>query len=376
MNYRILKSLVSSLCFIFLTICLIFNLESFRHEGQEKVEYQSLSMSERIERLERKCKQFSNPFRTEYSALVANEPTKLGVEVVYLKAGGHNTKKPLISVCIPHKVGSHAWGQFSNQDDVKVDQSELDLPWKIKAELSLKVVVVRHPLERLLSVYRMIFENWCDEKRFLAQQWNNVCVTEVEGDGKGFIQDAANATKFSAIQFLYSMADEQRHGNDRYIQKIWQKFNPGIKLVDPKSQLKFTFSQFVRFIINGTLEFEPEVLNHKGLSYHWAPYWQECSLCSSLTQPDIIIHMESFSEDLKTLFMKAGHLNESIVDNLVQKFPHTHSQMGGHSHKLTSKYYSQLTKAQIQSLYKFYRLDHELFGYDPEEYLSYALDSS
>ena len=60
------------------------------------------------------------------------------------------------------------------------------------------------------------------------------------------------------------MADEQRHGNDRYIQKIWQKFNPGIKLVDPKSQLKFTFSQFVRFIINGTVEFEPEVLNHKG----------------------------------------------------------------------------------------------------------------
>jgi hypothetical protein len=94
----------------------------------------------------------------------------------------------VISVCIPHKVGSHAWGQFSNQDDVKVDQSELDLPWKIKAELSLKVVVVRHPLERLLSVYRMIFENWCDEKRFLAQQWNNVCVTDVEGDGKGFIQ--------------------------------------------------------------------------------------------------------------------------------------------------------------------------------------------
>ena len=79
-----------------------------------------------------------------------------------------------------------------------------------------------------------------------------------------FFSDAANATKFSAIQFLYSMADEQRHGNDRYIQKIWQKFNPGIKLVDPKSQLKFTFSQFVRFIINGTLEFEPEVLNHKG----------------------------------------------------------------------------------------------------------------
>ena len=69
-----------------------------------------------------------------------------------------------------------------------MDQSELDLPWKIKAELSLKVIIVRHPLERLLSVYRMIFEDWCDEKRFLAQQWNNVCVTDVDGSGSGFIK--------------------------------------------------------------------------------------------------------------------------------------------------------------------------------------------
>ena len=148
----------------------------------------SLSMSERLERLAIKCKIFNNPFRSEYSALRSSEPTKLGVEVVYLKAGGHSTK-PLISVCIPHKVGSHAWGQFSNQvEAVKVDQSQLDLPWKIKAKLSLKVVVVRHPLERLLSVYRMVFEDWCDEKRFLAQQWDNVCVTDVQGSGKGFIQ--------------------------------------------------------------------------------------------------------------------------------------------------------------------------------------------
>ena len=134
-------------------------------------------MYERIELLSKKCKQFQNPYRNEYSALIASEPNKLGVEVVYLKSSGR-IKKPLISVCIPHKVGSHAWGQFSNQEDLKVDTSQLDLPWKIKAELSLKVVVVRHPLERLLSVYRMIFENWCDEKRFLAQQWDNVCVTE------------------------------------------------------------------------------------------------------------------------------------------------------------------------------------------------------
>ena len=116
------------------------------------------------------------------------------------------------------------------------------------------------------------------------------------------------------------------------------------------------------------------LFSFKGLSYHWAPYWQECSLCSSLTQPDIIIHMESFQTDLNTLFRKAGHSNDSVIEKLIEKFPHTHSQNGGHSHKLTSTYYSQLTKAQIQSLYQLYKLDHDLFGYDPDEYIKYASD--
>ena len=94
------------------------------------------------------------------------------------------------------------------------------------------------------------------------------------------------------------------------------------------------------------------------------------------TQGYEYIHMETFQADLTTLFKKAGHLNQTVINELIQKFPHTHSQMGGHSHKLTSKYYSQLTKAEIQSLYQLYQLDHELFGYEPDEYLSYASDYS
>ena len=83
--------------------------------GQNKIP--TLPMYERVELLSKKCKVFQNPYRNEYSALIASEPNKLGVEVVYLKSSGR-IKKPLISVCIPHKVGSHAWGQFSNQEDV------------------------------------------------------------------------------------------------------------------------------------------------------------------------------------------------------------------------------------------------------------------
>ena len=150
-----------------------------------------------------------------------------------------------------------------------------------------------------------------------------------------------------------------------------KKSGKKVRLTDPQAQLKFTFGEFVRFLVNGSREFGQDVLEHKGLSYHWAPFWQECSICSSLTQPDVIIHMETFQADFKTLFAKAGYSDEEI-EELLEKFPHTHSQSGGHSHDLIQKYFSSLTKSQVNQLYQLYQLDHELFGYHPQVYLDFA----
>ena len=33
-------------------------------------------------------------------------------------------------------------------------------------------------------------------------------------------------------------------------------------------------------------------------------------------------------------------------------------------------YYSQLTKAEIRKLYKKYKLDHDLFGFDPDYFIA------
>ena len=47
------------------------------------------------------------------------------------------------------------------------------------------------------------------------------------------INDKSNNTtgtasaKFSANNFLKAMVDEHRHGNDRYISRIWRKYHPG-----------------------------------------------------------------------------------------------------------------------------------------------------
>ena len=122
---------------------------------------------------------------------------------------------------------------------------------------------------------------------------------------------------------------------------------------------KFSFPEFVRFLVNGSDEFanDPYVLTHKGVSYHWAPYTEECPVCHSLTKPDYILHMETLQRDLFQLLGDIG------LSSHIDLFPHTHSQQGGHSSTLSSQYLAQLSDEELKQLMEKYRLDHQLFGY-------------
>ena len=122
--------------------------------------FQNKTMKERVKHLEMECLRYSDPFRPE-SAVLTTTPTSFGSEIVYLHG-----KEYTAEVCIPHKVGSHAWGKFArlfNNNhylDVKKQKEFSSMNFESRASKSVRVVVVRHPLERLLSVYQMIFEDW------------------------------------------------------------------------------------------------------------------------------------------------------------------------------------------------------------------------
>lgn len=82
----------------------------------------------------------------------------------------------------------------------------------------------------------------------------------------------------------------------------------------------------------------------------------------------MVIHMETLGEDL-TMLQRTLQLPET-------EFPLTHTQQGGHSsnQEVAKKYFSQLTKSEIRQLYEMYKLDHEMFGYSPENFERYAAD--
>ena len=148
-------------------------------------------------------------------------------------------------------------------------------------------------------------------------------------------------------------------------------------------KLRFTFGEFVRFIVNGSIEFADDnyVINHQGLSYHWAPYWKECELCSNVTSPNFIIHLDTLKEDLALLIerIQGPDVARDKVLSITNTFPHTHSateddksRTGNASNEARLRqYFSTLSKCDIEELYEKYKLDHDLFGYSPTDFLKY-----
>ena len=114
-----------------------------------------VNMTARTDQLSRVCDKYSLDSESpEYSSL-HSLPTGPGVEVVLLPG------TPPVTVCVPHKVGSHAWGVFSRQlaELYPARMSKLRaMNWRTRAGRTKRAVIVRHPLERLVSAYRMLFQ--------------------------------------------------------------------------------------------------------------------------------------------------------------------------------------------------------------------------
>ena len=73
--------------------------------------------------------------------------------------------------------------------------------------------------------------------------------------------------------------------------------------------------------------------------------------------------LESIHEDL-------GHyLNEIGLGEYAEKFPWSNPNSKS---ILVPDFYSRLKKTTVQELYHIYKVDHELFDYDPQSFLDLA----
>jgi len=185
---------------------------------------------------------------------------------------------------------------------------------------SIAFLIVRHPLERLLSAYR------------------------------------------DKIQFSLPHTLHQKLGNEIVLKyrKTKEKVKGPRNKSTPTNPRWPTFSEFVQYLVD---------VQQKGDTFdmHWTPITQFCTPCQ--VDFDIIMKFETLQEDQNYLIHRAG-----LQDIIRPEW--RNSGKGRTTAELISSYYSQLTTAQIIQLYHIYRYDFELFNYNLDGYLELGMTES
>ncbi|XP_026477900.1 carbohydrate sulfotransferase 11-like, partial [Ctenocephalides felis] len=174
---------------------------------------------------------------------------------------------------------------------------------------SISFLVVRHPLERLLSAYR------------------------------------------DKMQFALPHTLHQKLGA-----RIIVKYRKPKKNVNPGPRWP-TFSEFTNYLVD-------ERKARRPLDMHWTPITEFCTPCQ--LRFDVIAKVETLKDDQQYLIEEA-HLQKLISPQW------KNSGKGKTTTQLVAEYYSQLTKKQIMQLYDIYRYDFELFNYTLTGYIEHAI---
>lgn len=172
---------------------------------------------------------------------------------------------------------------------------------KIQMQRLQKLIVVRHPFERLLSAYLDKFKT--------RNKWT----------------------------------EHFQHKYGSYIVNKYRKSHA-------TSEEDITFMEFLEFLTDETTTCENR------MNPHWAPYWILCHICR--IKYNHIIRFENLTQGLNTFWLKVfgKHLNESLW---------TWEHKGLHDTKpLMKKYFYKLPPLLMNKLYKLYHLDFTIFGYE------------
>ena len=85
------------------------------------------------------------------------------------------------------------------------------MDWRSRAAIVKKVVVVRNPMERLVSAYRMIFMDWCDPNKFIRKKWTHICSEKglsYGAAGNSLVEKVKGEGDESVVSVLSAVYDE------------------------------------------------------------------------------------------------------------------------------------------------------------------------
>ena len=207
------------------------------------------------------------------------------------------------SVCTVPGIAQNALRALLSKGNYEDKGKEAaDAIWKLNLDFPKsigewkKAVFVRHPLERLVSVYRLV--------HYLS----NLVYYKVL-NSNNFVYQSPNQYQHSILHTILF------HDRSHFAPK------------SEGGEAKSSFREFVDMVADGYFELSTYLDEHDlrgksvgintgmvdgitGESKNWDPIWRHCGVCQLHLQPKYILHMEHAHDDLKVY-----HLNRAYVFN-------------------------------------------------------------
>uniref|UniRef100_A0A1B6D0G0 Carbohydrate sulfotransferase n=1 Tax=Clastoptera arizonana TaxID=38151 RepID=A0A1B6D0G0_9HEMI len=306
------------------------------------------SIEKRLLRIQEVCKKYNlGLYKNTALDSVFNHPPTPQYSVFYIDLV-HK-----LSWCPIYKAASSTWlysfcllGGYKEEelDNRKQQLStlarkvypELDYPLAEQAlQSTLKLMVVRHPFERILSAYRDKLEN--------------IRIGGEHGTAHFYRSYGARiVSKYRLGGNLTRTQDLLTPGTF-----YWEKDDPEPAGIEP------TFKEFVRYLIDLDLTHYADD--------HWIPFYLYCTPC--LLNYNIIAKVETLQRDQIYAIKMAN-----LYDLIKPRWQHKTIPNGKSADEISKIYFSQLTMKEIERLHEKYRLDFELFNYSINKHLKYAND--
>ncbi|XP_033231715.1 carbohydrate sulfotransferase 11-like [Belonocnema kinseyi] len=216
----------------------------------------------------------------------------------------------------------HVTDQFYREVEFLAPES-LDLLKSLNMDRNtFKLLIVRHPFERLVSSYR---DRIADNSKYTDQSW--IYVPKIFYITRRELFRSNSTTGSSLQRIFYS---------------------------DRRLKLVPTFEEFVTYLIQESpSKYDP----------HWNQYYNHCSLCE--INYDFILKLENYTpEQLDYIFWKLNLISgKKYLPNL-QK-----SRGGPTNFNRTCEYFKKLFPETVIQLYEKYKIDFEMFDYKIGNYL-------
>ena len=207
----------------------------------------------------------------------------------------------------------------------------------------VKFMFVRHPFERLASAYN---DKFVIHKNIPYESRADGTTVTVEEAYISYIRDYQK--KYMNMTSVDTCLDD--------------------------SSLEFKFSCFVEYVMDSTRNEEKMTsVNGQNKDIHWWPYSEMCRVCK--ISYDFIGHMEDLQGDIQMLLAKFPD-NKALMELYERKKKiNCTSNCEESRNDEYLKYFRQLTKSTIYRLYKTFKNDFELGGYDfPDKYIAVGID--